>query len=65
MSQMEEQDKTTARELSETNISNMLDREFKIMIMNICTGFGKRLEDISETLNKEIKKEPIGDEHNK
>ena len=44
----------------------MSDREFKIMIIKILTGLEKRVEDISKTLNKEIKKEPIRDEeHNK
>ena len=30
--QMKEQDKITAEELIATNISNILDREFKVMI---------------------------------
>ena len=34
----------------------MPDREFKVMIIKILTGLEKRVEDISETLNKEIKK---------
>ena len=37
VSQMKEQDKATARDLSETDISNMSDRKFKIMIMRILT----------------------------
>ena len=52
---MEEKDKITARDLSEMDISNMPDREFKVMIIKILTGFEKTVEDISETLNKEIK----------
>ena len=31
----------------------MLDREFKVMAINIVTEFEKRVEDLSETLNKE------------
>ena len=35
MSQMKEQDKITARELNEMEISNMPDREFKVMVIKI------------------------------
>ena len=54
-SQMREQDKTTAREPSETDISNMPDGEFKVMIIRILTGLEKRVEDMRETFtqNKE------------
>lgn len=41
---MREQDKTTAREPSETDISNMPDGEFKVMIIRILTGLEKRHE---------------------
>ena len=34
----------------------MPDREFKVMIIKILAGLEKRLKDISETLNEEIKK---------
>ena len=56
MSQMKEQDKITVRELNEMALSNMPDREFKVMVIKILTGLEKRVEDISETLNNEIKK---------
>ena len=42
--------KTTARELSEMDISNMPDKEFKVMVIKILTILEKKLEDISETL---------------
>jgi len=32
----------------------MPDREFKVVIIKILTGLEKRLEDIRETLNKEL-----------
>ena len=35
--------------------SNMPDREFKVMVIKILTGLGRRVEELSETLNKEIK----------
>ena len=55
MSQMKEQDKITARDLNDTEISNMPDREFKIVIIAVLTGFEKRVEDLSETLNRDRK----------
>lgn len=53
---MKEQNKITVRHLSKIQINNMPDRELKAMIIKILTGFVKRMEDISETLNNEIKK---------
>ena len=54
MPQMKDQDKITARELSKMEISNMPDREFNDH--KDTTGLVKRMEDISETCNAEIKK---------
>ena len=51
---MKEQDKITARKLNEMEISNMHDRESKVMVIKILTGLEKRVEDLSENLNKEI-----------
>ena len=34
----------------------MPDREFKVMIIKVLRGLEKSMEDISETLNYEIKK---------
>lgn len=47
------------------NISNMPDQEFKVMITKITTGLQKRVEDISATLNKEVKKKIIRDEEHR
>ena len=44
-----------ARDLSETDVSNMPDREFKAMIIRILTGLEKRVEDINETFNTKIR----------
>ena len=52
---MKAQSKITAKDLSKIDISNMLDREFKVMITKIFTELEER-RDISETVNKEIKK---------
>ena len=43
MYQMKEQDKIIARELIETEISNMPARVFKVMVINILTGLEKRV----------------------
>ena len=53
---MKEQDKAIIRDLSETDVSKMLDGVFKAIIIRILTGLEKRVEDISETLNTEIEK---------
>lgn len=45
----------TARDVYETEIINMPDKEFKIMIINILTGHKKIMKDVSETLNREMK----------
>ena len=54
-SQTKEQDQATARDLSETDINNMPDKELKATIIRIVTGLEKSMEDIRETLNTEIK----------
>lgn len=53
---MKKQDETTARDLNKTDISYMPDRESKVIIIKILTGYEKRMEDISETLYNELKK---------
>lgn len=55
LSQMKEQDKATARDLSQTDIRNIPDREFKAMIMRVLTRLKKRVEDMSKTLNTELR----------
>ena len=64
MSQVKEQDKITIRNLSKTEMSNMPDREFKVMFIKIYTGFQKRVEDISDILDKEILKNNISEMKN-
>ena len=43
----------TAGELNKMVISNMPDREFKVMVMKLLTGPEKIMEDLNEILNKE------------
>ena len=45
MSQMKEKEKTIARHLSQTEISNMLDREIKVMVIKILAGLEVTVED--------------------
>ena len=45
---VKEQDKALARDLSETGISNMPDREFKAAITKILTGFEKRVRTLTQ-----------------
>ena len=52
MPQKKEQDKITAKELNETEINSMPDREYKIIVIKILTGFEKGVEDLSETFNR-------------
>ena len=51
---MKEQDKITARQLNEMEISNMPDRKCKIIVIKILIGLEKRVENCNETPNKEI-----------
>ena len=56
MSQMKEQDKTP-EELSEVEISNLLSKEFKVMIIKMFRKLRRRLGEQSENLevfNKEL-----------
>ena len=40
MSQIKEQENITAKELNKMEVSNMPDREFKVMVIKILTGLG-------------------------
>lgn len=55
MSQMKEQLKITATNISETDLSNMPDRECEVITMKVLTGVEKRVEDITGILNIDIK----------
>lgn len=49
--QMKEQNKATARDLGKTDISNIPDRQFKVMITKILTGLEEGVECISDDPN--------------
>lgn len=46
--------KNIAMKLYEMKITNMYDKQLKVMILNILTGLQKRVEDLYETFSKEI-----------
>ena len=55
MTQMKQEDKITAGDLSKTKKKNLPARGFKTMIIKILTGLEKKVEDLSKTFNKKIK----------
>ena len=54
LSQMKEQDKATARDLSESKISNWPDPGFKATIIML-PGLEKSMNNIRETLTAEVR----------
>ena len=68
MSQMKEQDKTPEEELSEVEIGNLPEKEFRVMIIKVMKELGRRMDAQNEKLevfNKElenIKEQPNRDE---
>ena len=46
--------KTLEKEVNETEISNLSNKEFKIMVIRILTELSSRMEEHSENFNKEI-----------
>ena len=52
---MKEKDKDATRDISKTDVTDMTDGKFKGMIIRKFTRFEKRVEDISETINTEIR----------
>ena len=58
MFQTKEQDKTPEKELSEMEISNLYNKDFKVMIIKMFKELWRRLDEHSEKLevfNKELK----------
>ena len=53
MFQMKEQDKIPETELSEVEISNLPDKEFKAMIIKMLNKLGRRMDEHSEKFNEE------------
>jgi len=51
--QMKKQDKTSEKDLSDTGISNLSDKEFKVMVIRILTELRRRVDEHSENFNKD------------
>ena len=54
MYQMKEQEKTPEKQLSEVEIGNLPEKEFRIMIVKMIQNIGNRMEKIQETFNKDL-----------
>ena len=50
----EEQDKAMEEELSEVEISNLPDKEFKVMIIEMLKEFGRRTDEKSKVSNNKL-----------
>ena len=51
---MKEQDKTTQKELNKMQISNLLDTEFKTLVIRMLNECRGRVDELSENFNKEM-----------
>ena len=56
MSPMTGQDKTPEKQLSEMEIGNLPEKEFKIMIVKMIQDLGKRMEKTQEMFVKDLEK---------
>ena len=54
MFQSKEQVKTPEEELSEVEIGKLPDKEFKVMIIKMIKELGRRMDEHSEKINKEL-----------
>ena len=54
MFQMKKQDKTWNKELSEVEISNLPNKEFKVMIIKMLNKLRRRMDEHSENFNKDL-----------
>ena len=53
---MKEQDKTPEEQLSEGEIGNLPEKEFRVMIVKMIKDLRKRMEKMQETFNKDLEK---------
>ena len=51
---IQEQNKTPEKELNKMKINNLLDKEFKAMVIKMLTELRRRMDEHSENFNKEI-----------
>ena len=57
MPQMKGQDKTRENQLNETEIGNLSEKEFRIMIVMMIQDFGKRMEAKNEQMQEMFTKD--------
>ena len=50
---MREQDQTSVKELNETEISNLPDKEFRVIVIKMLTELWRRMDELSENFNKD------------
>ena len=53
---MKEPDKTHEKKQLMTQVNNLLNKEFKALLITMLIGLGKRTDEHSENFNKELKK---------
>ena len=54
MQQMKEQSKNPPAQTNEEEISSLLEKEFRVMIVKMIQNLGNRMEKIQETFNKDL-----------
>lgn len=54
MFQTKEQGKTPEKGINETEVSNLFNKEFKVIVIKMLIKLGKIIEDLSENFNKEV-----------
>ena len=54
MIQIREQDKSSEKELNKTEINNLLDKKYKLIVIRMLTHLGIRIDEYSENFNKEL-----------
>ena len=54
MFQIREQDKSSEKELNETEIHNLPDKEYKLIVIRMLPDIGRRIDEHSENFNKEL-----------
>ena len=55
---MKEQDKTPEEQLSEVEISNLPEKEFRVMLVKMIQDLGKRMEAKIKKIQKNVLKKP-------
>ena len=54
MFQIRQQDKSSEKELNETEINNLPDKEDKLIVIQMLMDLGRRMDELSEDFNEEL-----------